>query len=816
MSKVMIRIFSLILCFVTVASVLAACNDEQIAPAENLGVGNNSLSNHAQSPDIKIDGVLDEAVWQNKGWFRNTYRDNVGGNLPVLELTAFPTEYGVYIASKVTDSCLSNDGERFPNYNSNWELYIAACNAGESLYSVENNGEWNMRRIYVDVRGESMSLYTNTDRAVKVDGELNSNATNGATLEMFVTWETLNIDVSKGIPESIGILPCYRATLTSGANTTWMSPLDSNISSTMSCFIFDKDGYISADAENCVVGDAFHGYAKSRGWDISQEAQGIVRSVQGEWCRIFFSEAYGENFIVEATLIPVAGINDAWPKAGIYFQKTDGKHYSVWLDAMGADSLVDSINGTKNFPGYNLVTFDQVVSGWNQVSLSGYDTVNPNATKQEGVKLTVIKYGDNFWYFADGKYLTTQKVEWMAGDCIPGFFSLGFEVIYKDYSCKEITLENLTEYLNASEQYVITASVDGNGGEVSVNKASIAGGDSYDLSFYTESGYQITSVMINGQEKLEDVKANAKNGIYTVTNAQGNQDIVVTYEKLDGIVYSGSVTDGEEGIAASMILVNQKDGTAYYTGEVTGRRGFKFIVPAGTYTVMVQTEGNQWQSKTVDITADMEDTIVYKGMPEIPENWDSFRADAAASRANSYAANGNDGKTTIFVGDSFFDPEFWTTFQSDLSGKDALCLGIGSTTAEDWYNYILRDVFLQDIVPKNIVLNIGNNDVYGGLSGEACAENIQKLVKLLHNLMPNTNIYLFSVTPRADGNSSGVQSVNALMDTWCAEQDYVTFLNIFDELTTDMLSDGIHPKTQYYSTVFVKALQDAGCIIEDK
>ncbi len=619
MSKKSDRLLTVGLCLALLLGTLAGCTGaDSVAPVENSYVTNYSLSSHEGASDITIDGVLDEAAWQNKGWFQNTYRDNERNNLPVMRLTAFPTEQGVYIASVVKDTCLSNDGERDPNRNSSWELYLAACDVGDSLYSAENKGSWNMRRIYVDMRGDSFSVYTNTDRAVVVDGVLNSNETTGATLEMFVSWESLEVDVSKGIPETVGILPCYRATLVYGATTTWMSPLDGNTGNTMSCFIFDKNGYVSADAENCTVGDAYNGYAKSRGWDVSQEREGIVRSNQGEWCRMFFSDAYAENMIVEATLIPVAAINDAWPKAGMYFLKSDGTFYSVWLDAQGADGLVDSINGTKNFPGYHLVTFDQTVTSWHQVSLTGYDTENPNATTQEGVKLTVVKYGDNFWYFADGKFLTNEQVEWMSGSCMPGFFTLGFEVIYKDYSWKEITADDLASYLNGSDLYVVNAEVDGSGGEVAADKASIRNGDSYTLSFITKSGYRLSSVMINGTEMIDDVRANAENGVYTVANAQGNQEILVDFEKVDGVTYSGIVTDGTENIVASIVIFGVDDGSAYYVGESTARKGFEFKLPAGIYEICVQAENGQWQTKTVEIAADTEDEILYQGWEEIP------------------------------------------------------------------------------------------------------------------------------------------------------------------------------------------------------
>ncbi len=619
MSKKLTRILSLCLCLIAVLSVFSGCTPEQtIAPAENTYSAKYSLSTAEQSPDITIDGVLDEAVWQDKVWFTNTYASS-DGTYPVVKYTAFPTKYGVYIASVVTDRNLTSDGQRYPHVSTHWEMYLAACDVGEDLTDPEHNGYWNMHRIYVNLQGESMSLYTNTERAVVLDGEVNTNNSNGATLELLVPWEVLQVDTSLGIPEYVGISPWYRAVLMPGAATTYMHPAGANMNSPATYHYFDKNGYTAADREGAVLGNAKNGYSKSAGWDISQEENGIVTSQRGGHGYIFFSEECGENFVVEATLIPVQAVNDDWPKAGITFQKTDGLYYNIMLDAGGKDGLVDSINGTKNFPSYQLVTYDQHDSNWNQTALSGYDTTNPNASAQEGVKLMVVKYGNQFWYFADGKYLTSETVSWMDGECYPGFFTLGFEVIYKDYSCQEIDLDGLKEYLELGGMSVVETQA-GEGGEVTVSSTSVSAGGSYEVSFVTESGYQLSSVTVNGKEMIDDVRQNAKDGVYTVTDVREHQNIVVTFQKIEGVTYSGTITDGEQTLRGDVVLISQTDGSAYYTERSAGSRGFEFHVLAGTYEVRVQVDDGQWQSKIVELIADMEDEILYTAVPEAAEN----------------------------------------------------------------------------------------------------------------------------------------------------------------------------------------------------
>ena len=612
MSKRYMHLLTLLLSMGLSVGMLAACNSTgKAASAEDTYQPNYSFSTHEQSPDIVIDGVLDEPAWQDKAWFKNTDIKS-SGELPVVELTAFPTEQGVYVAAVIHDTNLVNDGQIYPEVNSNLELYMAACNVGQSLTDEANRGPYNMHQIHIDMVSGCYSPYCNTERAVVVDGELNSGATTGATIEMMVSWESLKVDTAGGIPETIGILPCYRAVLPGATNTTWMSASGPNYGQPNTYFVFDGSGYINANSGSSLLGNAKNGHTMSGGWDLSEIGNGSVHSVRGGTNYIYFSLECGGNFIVEATIVPVAAVNDAYPRAGITFYQTNGLYYSILLDPNGKDNVVDSINDTKNFPDYQITTIDLHDGNWNQHYLVDYDKVNANATAREGVKLTVIKYGNQLWYFGDNKFLLSETVSWLKGDCYPALSTIGYEALFSDYSCKAITTEDLGEYLNAIGMYVLQAKVESVGGSVSLDKGTASSGEGYTLSLNTDSGYRLSSVLINGTEKIDDVRANAKGGDYTVLGVNDNQSIVVAFEEIEGVTYSGTVTNGEENLRAEVILIGNTDGSAYYTGRAAGNRGFTFVVPAGTYEVRVKVEDGNWKSKTVEIAGDMEDQIVYE------------------------------------------------------------------------------------------------------------------------------------------------------------------------------------------------------------
>ncbi len=195
--------------------------------------------------------------------------------------------------------------------------------------------------------------------------------------------------------------------------------------------------------------------------------------------------------------------------------------------------------------------------------------------------------------------------------------------------------------------------------------------------------------------------------------------------------------------------------------------------------------------------------------------WDHYGASVAELRAQEYALKGENGATTIFVGDSFMDPAFWATFISDMSGREALCLGIGGSTAEDWLGYLDEEIFLHNIQPKNMVFNLGNNDLHNDGDLNVYLENMKKLLQAVHELTPNTKLFMFSVAHRQGAGTNGmVDQANTAMQQWCEEQGWVTFVNISDQLTTDMLSDGIHPKTPYYKSIYLPTLEAAGCEFE--
>ena len=187
-----------------------------------------------------------------------------------------------------------------------------------------------------------------------------------------------------------------------------------------------------------------------------------------------------------------------------------------------------------------------------------------------------------------------------------------------------------------------------------------------------------------------------------------------------------------------------------------------------------------------------------------------------AGKLSTYKNMGNDGKTTLFIGDSFFDERwFWTNFDKTYAGKDAIISGVSGSTSYDWEHF--TETFLKFVSPKQVAMHMGTNNVYDDKDTAAQAVSaLQRMFYVMHNAMPETHIYWFNISQRSyDTDKIAIVSlVNSQMTKWAKGRTWLTVIDTSSKLTNDMLKDNVHPKLEYYS-VFVDALKDAGAVIED-
>ena len=189
---------------------------------------------------------------------------------------------------------------------------------------------------------------------------------------------------------------------------------------------------------------------------------------------------------------------------------------------------------------------------------------------------------------------------------------------------------------------------------------------------------------------------------------------------------------------------------------------------------------------------------------------------AKNDRLNDWNAKGTAGKSTLFIGDSFFDLRygFGSNFYSDLAGKDAVNGGISGTVAQEWEGGYY-DVYLSKTAPKNLVINLGTNNLGSGENVETAFINLQRMMLFFHSCdnLKDTQIYWFTVAPRGDINKSNeIVALNKKMTKWCAALDWVTCVPVYDllDIKTHLKADKLHPLASTYTSIYLPQLAAAG------
>lgn len=306
----------------------------------------------------------------------------------------------------------------------------------------------------------------------------------------------------------------------------------------------------------------------------------------------------------------------------------------------------------------------------------------------------------------------------------------------------------------------------------------------------------------------------------TATTAYHSKTFTVTTVEVSTVVDFGTVA-AYVGYAPSPLLLDgiAPNASVTFTYDNTKMRidSAARTVTAlqdGTFTVYVKS-GSTDGTLTVDCsTVDRSDTAFSAR---------KYRDYAETELAAAWTERG-DSNSTLFIGDSFFDRRwFWNDFYTELDGKNVVNGGISESTAQEWEGEFY-DVYLADTAPKNLVINLGTNNIGLGDSAYDAALKLQRMMLFMHSRqnLRNTEIYWFSITPRGDSDGAGkdgiIRSVNASMKKWCDAFDWVTYVEVYDkiDISTHLRDDKLHPLATTYGSVYLPALYAAGLEIENK
>lgn len=185
-------------------------------------------------------------------------------------------------------------------------------------------------------------------------------------------------------------------------------------------------------------------------------------------------------------------------------------------------------------------------------------------------------------------------------------------------------------------------------------------------------------------------------------------------------------------------------------------------------------------------------------------------------RWNSYGAQKGG---VVFMGDSFFDTDFWSNFYTMFARKNATTMGISSSTTTDWEYAVERLVY--PLEPKAVVIHCGTNNIFDDHKtvAEVVAE-VKKLFDMIHENLPNTHIYYFGIEPRVNMDNSAPKAANPLISQYCSEKGWLTYLDspawCYDNsgnVISSFFRDGVHPTLDNYAR-YVSALEGAGLVFD--
>lgn len=161
--------------------------------------------------------------------------------------------------------------------------------------------------------------------------------------------------------------------------------------------------------------------------------------------------------------------------------------------------------------------------------------------------------------------------------------------------------------------------------------------------------------------------------------------------------------------------------------------------------------------------------------------------------ANMYRAALRDTGRIVFLGDDSTEP---LNFQKLTPSMSILNRGIAGDTTEGVLNRLGEVVSLK---PSKLFILIGANDISGGLTTQAIADNIRKIIVQVKEDTPKTKIYLEGLLPSRSRErpDSKVRELNHQLE-FIAMENECTYIDLFPAFTSggrlnwDYSLDGLH------------------------
>ena len=552
-------------------------------------------TNRLETDDfIVVDGNLDDTVWNGKKKMFIEY-DGVQMNV-----TTTLGDKGFYVAYDVRDSRLYAIDGRDDRDNAGFEIYFDRSDA-ETVGSQTHMYRMSLVGQNAYYKGNAESGWTQVDSLpiigkYSVDGELNSGYSQGATGEIFVGWDALGYDGdAEGFvaPTQIKIFPAYNRSSgshMSDKNEIKLTPTG-NVNSMRDYYLFDKDGYVQADVAGATVGDSLFGRVKTSGWDISKEAENEVKSTAAGDRFIYFTNTQKTDYVVTAKIKFVGALSGDEPKAGLMLGANGSALYSF---------VIDYSEEGKSSPRGQLLERNVGAYGVKEYRTLGEYVALSDMDLQSEVRLTGIKRGGYLYVFVGGgeteKFFGDTLVaiydcKKISKNATPGFMTVDSQAIFTDYAITD----DADKIAGLLDDRVTTVTVKKNiDGVITESKSEYMRNQSATYDVYTDVGYRLKSVTIDGVDVLNDPSV-FHDGKLSINLVNANYLIEYVYDSVAKPVYrvSGSVIidADKQSKDVEIKIVNTDSDRHQFVCELTEGGTFGADLPNGRYEAIISCDG---------------------------------------------------------------------------------------------------------------------------------------------------------------------------------------------------------------------------------
>lgn len=303
-------------------------------------------------------------------------------------------------------------------------------------------------------------------------------------------------------------------------------------------------------------------------------------------------------------------------------------------------------------------------------------------------------------------------------------------------------------------------------------------------SLYTGDGLSATTysgvLAYVDTDNVLNIRGTVGNDTITIRKlSDGDIRIDTTTKTYAAQVGTSSAVDGDT-LLSTVKHVYDLSSTAFSAIRIDGGSGDDTVYVKGlSYNpkaFAVETSTVQQYEAADDATPS---DSIRSGKYGSSSNWAKIASEQLTEANNSHAA-------TVFFGDSHA-ARFATVGKSSWAAKfsTALNLGIAGDTTRQMITRV-EDGLFDQLKPETLIVSVGTNNFNDPTTGGTDAQiyrGVLKLVHLLKERLPDTNIILIGLGPRNDaGITDRILTLNAHLAKGADANGY-TFLSTYDRLT---------------------------------